>query len=312
MNFNSVFNDTSLKENSEEILSKIDYSIFEEEKEIIEKLKALKGDNNWELARDNEKFELVEREYSFGTRLTYVPKGNDSNSNLELQGSRGLSFNDGDDLESMVNKFVLFSTQLSESDKLRINELNNVIKHCRENLNNLTDQTKDANVKSAIRKAFLEQNKRFAEIGFRVPHILRYYKEKQGFEQSTGFDINELSVKICKKLNWDVRFGDLADWDQDISEFDIVVAYHVFEHVSDPLESLKNVRNSAKHGCIFHIEIPIEPGTPRLSYGHLFPFEKGDLESMLVEAGFIPISNSNIPHSGGPAIERITAVVCNP
>ena len=121
-----------------------------------------------------------------------------------------------------------FSNQLSEADRLRISELDNVIDHCTKNLEKFENQTDQVEVISALRKAFLEPNKKFAEIGFRVPHILRHYKEDKGYDQVTGFDINEMSVRICKKLNWDVRFSDLSDWKEDISEFDVVVAYHVF------------------------------------------------------------------------------------
>ena len=119
-----------------------------------------------------------------------------------------------------------------------------------------------------------------------------------------------MSISICKKLGWNVEFKDLNDLNSifNINPGTLIVCYHVLEHLSNPLESLKNLSKQLPPGVKLHFEIPIEPGVPRLNFGHLFPFERGDLQKMLIEAGFITVSFSNATHPGGPEIERVLAI----
>ena len=83
----------------------------------------------------------------------------------------------------------------------------------------------------------------------------------------------------------------------------VVSAYHVVEHVSDPLKAIKKTYDSMDSGSYFHVEIPSEPGEPRIEFGHLYPFETGDIISMLEEAGFSVLNFSTNTHTGGPQIE---------
>ena len=100
-----------------------------------------------------------------------------------------------------------------------------------------------------------------------------------------------------------------SDCSADFSGHDLILGYHALECSPDPLSLLKKISSSADPGTKVHFEVTIEPGVPRIRYGHLFPFEKGDLQVMLHETGFISVSFSNIPHPGGPPVERIFAVV---
>jgi hypothetical protein len=50
--------------------------------------------------------------------------------------------------------------------------------------------------------------------------------------------------------------------------------------------AIRKIFEEMQHESYFHVEVPIEPGIPRLEYAHLFAFEKNDLQKMLEEAGF--------------------------
>ena len=282
----------------------VDLENFAEEAEIIDNLKELKGDNNWAEIRSENNFELVEKEYSFGVRKVYV--SSDNKSIEELQSSRGPG--GGGSLEHLLKKLVFLENHVDVSDKLRIKEVDAVVKNVIENFDDISKDTDDPAVMEALKIFKTNAKNKFVELGFRNPSILSHYK-KAGYNEVIGYDINKLSVNACKKLGWDVHLGDLSCDDHfDIERADLIVAYHVLEHISDPLETLKMLSRISTPGTKFHIEIPIEPGVPRLRYGHMFPFEKGDLQAMLLESGWVPLSYSNIPHPGGPQIERIMAL----
>jgi len=296
----------SLENSLEDIKIPVDLSLFSEEAEILEYWRNLKGDDNWSQARSNENFRLIEKVYPFGTRRVYEPI--DHKNNLDLQSSRGLGFNGDEDIEKMVKSYIRKTSLFHESDKLRFDEASLVVEKITEQLEDFLSQNNDPVAAKAVKIAVARGKDKFVEIGARTANFLNHYKNN-GWTKVIGYDINPISVGIAKKLGWDLRLGDIKDASGfDLKDSGLVVLYHVLEHVSDPLKSLKTLNTAAGIGTKFHIEIPIEPGIPRLRYGHLFPFESGDLVEMLKLAGFIPVSFSNIPHPGGPAIERVVAV----
>ena len=283
----------------------VDLENFAEEAEIINNLKELKGDNNWAEIRSENNFELVEKEYSFGTRKVYV--SSDNKAIEELQSSRGPAGGDFS-LEYLLKKLVFLENHVDTSDIMRIKEVNAVVENIIENFDDISKDAKEPDTLEALKIMKENAKNKFVELGFRNTSVLSHYK-KAGYNEVIGYDINALSVSACKKLGWDARLGDLSCDDHfDIKHADLILAYHVLEHISDPLETLKMLNRISTPGTKFHIEIPIEPGIPRLRYGHLFPFERGDLAAMLYEAGWVPVSYSNIPHPGGPEIERIMAI----
>jgi hypothetical protein len=147
---------------------------------------------------------------------------------------------------------------------------------------------------------------KFCEIGFRVPKLMLHYHESKGMDPM-GFDINPLCVEIAKKMGYKAQTLDLMsanDVIPNMSDASLVVCYHVLEHVSEPLSCLRKIYNNMSSGSYLHIEVPIEPSTPRLQYGHLFPFEIGDLKKIAEKVGFDVLTQSTQTHSGGPLIER--------
>ncbi|MGK2877385.1 MAG: class I SAM-dependent methyltransferase [Solirubrobacterales bacterium] len=65
-----------------------------------------------------------------------------------------------------------------------------------------------------------------------------------------------------ERFGLDIKTGFLEDADLPEGRFDAICAFHVLEHVHDPLEVLKDVRASLKNDGYLFLEIPnIESGT---------------------------------------------------
>jgi len=260
----------------------------QEIKNEYEKLVVLRGANNWSDIRSTTNFELKTIQYQFGTRNTYVPI--DIELNKHLQDSRGNGISDGQTFETYISSIKQAAVEIDAPDRLRINELDSIIK----SLGEIGIRVKTDSL---------------CEIGFRNPHLLQYYLDQLKFQQVVGYDISDINVQIGKSLGYDCRIWDINDVKhKNESKHDIVICYHVLEHTYDPVNSLKNISESMNSGGLIHIEIPIEPGQPRLNYGHLIALEKGDLLQMLLLSGFEPQSISTQTHPGGSEIERISAI----
>lgn len=145
-------------------------------------------------------------------------------------------------------------------------------------------------------------NARIIELGFRFPKLLEFYRNR--FQRVKGCDITDLSVAVGTMMNYDVVKCDLSRTVPNVMQSSLVVAYHVLEHISDPHETIKRLYDLLPNDSYFHVEIPIEPGIPRIRYAHLFAFEKGDVTKMCRNAGFMIVKTCNDPYEGGPEIER--------
>ena len=238
---------------------------------------------SWEDVRSFNNFNLVLKQYEFGSRNTFVPK--DHANNEKLQNSRGIIRNEKllhsrslDDFVSLVSSNV---NKIEESDEVRIEELEAFLK-----LTNISS---------------------FCEVGFRIPKLLKYYKNL-GFKIEKGYDISRLNVAVAKKLGYDCDVYDLNDTAEFTrNAYDLLLCYHVLEHTYDPVKSFEKLANSLMPNGLIHIEIPIEPGQPRLKYGHLIAMESGDLKNILRLHNLKILNISTKTHSNGPMIERIVA-----
>ena len=259
------------------------FKLFEGQRGFLKDKKD--SDPGWQETRSPEgKFDLVEKDFPWGTRKVYVPK--DPSHNTELQKSRGIPLTENDTNDEMKGKVLEYVKETVESDHVRINELDYVLQN-----------------------AFAgKEINSFCEIGFRIPRLQNFYLER-GMKEK-GFDINPFNVSLGKSLGFNCDLFDLNDTSQDIDikDCDLIVCYHVLEHVHDPFETLKMIYRSASPGTIFHLEIPVEPDGPRIKYGHLYPFFQDDMHKMLEMSGFKLVSKSNQTHKDGPWIERYTAI----
>jgi len=267
------------------VCNNIDSELIGEFNDDIINIIKLKSDNNWADIRSVDgNFIPSEREYPFGKRIVFEPI--EDIKNLNLQRSRGIGIPDDCTIEDIVNN-VNHSMTIGESDQVRINEIEKVY------------HLLDASVCDMFKL-------KFCEIGFRIPRLMRYYFENHDM-QPFGFEYNPLNVNIAKKMGYDAIHMNLMDPDDSIKrlkEASLVVCYHVLEHVSRPQEVLKNIFTHMSIGSYLHIEVPIEPGIPRLQFGHLFPFDHHDLKYMGESVGFKLITCSRETHTGGPVVER--------
>ena len=256
--------------------------------EEVDRLVSLKGKDNWSETRNNSNFDLVQRTYSFGTRNCYVKKNDGHNVYVDLQSSRGIGIEENDSLDRIMSS-IDDSLELIESDLVRINEL----EHIFDNKEIFPDEP---------------AHKGFAELGFRIPRLMKYYRETHDVP-SWGYDISPLSLGVAKRLDYDARFYDFDECDErlDLAGASLVISYHMLEHLSDPLKAIKKIFCEMDLGAYFHVEIPIEPGTPRIEFAHMFPFEPRDMGHMLNEAGFRAFTLSTSTHQGGSHIERYFA-----
>jgi len=306
MNFNKSAFEQALENINPAPLPEINFNIeeYEDEKILFEEISELRK-NNWGEIRDISNFEVITREYSFGNRSCY--KTSEKNNYL-LQASRNPSYFT---LEEMIRNSATCVSRLDDPDRVRISEASTVIEKVRENIVEFKAQAATEQERNALNLAFTEPNVGLVELGFKEPRLLGYYKNSQdlGFSKFIGYDISPLLVGIASKLGWDARTIDLNTAKEiDLQEANLVLAYHVLDRLSDPLSVLKMLKENCSPGTKFHFEVPTESGIPRLRYSKLSSFEKGDLQQMLIEAEFIPISFSNIPCPNGPDIERIMAI----
>ena len=237
---------------------------------------------------DSENYEIVEIEFPFGMRRCAIKKS--QNSYLMLQKSRGGSVRLESDI-TVDENLDFAKSQLDiipEIDKIRIDEIKIHI---------------DKNIIS------LPESAGFAELGFRCAKLLKYYSENMGMN-STGFDVISSNIAVAKCLGYNAEIYDFNNCEKDlnIKEKDLVISYHMLEHVTNPLTAVKKIYDSMKYGSYFHVEIPIEPNGPNIRYCHMYSFHPADMFHMLTIAGFKVLTASNKVQENGPTIERYMAL----
>lgn len=220
-------------------------------------------DGNWSKCRSISNYKKVEITYPFGKRNALKVK--DQNLYEATQCSRGLQLEFDEDVGEALEKTKEQIKQITEIDIIRMDEL------------------KDAQKAGMLK---LAPGSKFMELGFRLPKLLEFYKQT-GLSVG-GIDVVPINVMLAKKLGYDVELGDLnnPDFDLNLGDSDLVVAYNVLEHVTNPLLALQNIYKSMKPHSFLHIEVPIEVDGPHIKHGHLFPFWVGDLGYMLKLSGF--------------------------
>lgn len=250
------------------------------------KLKEIKGDDNWLKVRNAQgNYALIVNSFSFGDRKCF--KRIEQDTYEGLQASRGiasLSFDDSPQRNIELAREECAS--LGEANEVRVSELLSI----------------------GSENDSVDFGNKLVELGFRVPKIMKYFNDTKNFE-AVGYDVVDINIAIGKSLGYDVRkydFNSCKD-DLDLGGAGVIVSYHMLEHLTNPFVAVKKVYDSMDSGSYFHVEIPVEPGIPRIRYGHMFAFEQKDLYHMLVECGFEVLFATNKTHTGGPHIERYLA-----
>jgi hypothetical protein len=285
----------------EKIELEIDINDFEEEAKELEKIAEMKASKSWKNVRRAEgNFILNEMKLPNGIRKYYTPITVEKNYNLQT--SRCLGIDDNCDISTVLDK-VAYELAIHESDKVRLDELNLVFKEI-DKIKHNSFEASSAGVEEYLKR----KKSGICELGFRTPKLMKFYQEL-GYEKSIGYDINSFNVSIGKKLGYDCRSCDLNNFSAlDLDGISLVLSYHTLTHCSNPVEVIEKIYNNMEEGTLFHIEVPIETDGPRLRYGHLFAFHEDDLVSMLVQSGFDILTIGRKTHTGGPLVERCTAI----
>ena len=260
----------------------------------LDRLKPIRDNNHWDGVRGQQNFLRSYRKTSTGDRAIWVPK--DSNHNKDLQSSRSvglLNVETVDDIETGFENGM----KLTHIDTVRIQELAEVISI----LNDLSEQ-------EGFEKFKL---KGMCEIGFRYPRLMKYYQDKYDIPVK-GYDVSTLAVEYAKTKGYDARDCDLNKEVPNFKGYNLLVMYHVLEHLEDPESFLKSLYENVEEGTVCHFEVPLELNEPQYDFGHLFGFHPGDLVHYVVAAGFKGISmvTKNIC---GKAVftERVTGAKIN-
>jgi 2-polyprenyl-3-methyl-5-hydroxy-6-metoxy-1,4-benzoquinol methylase len=92
------------------------------------------------------------------------------------------------------------------------------------------------------------------EIGCGDGFLLNKIKDKYNI---TGIDISEFAIKRASKLIDDNKLKILDIEKQDVDgDFDIIIAFDVMEHLKDPTETIKKIKNALKKDGIFIFSVP--------------------------------------------------------
>ena len=167
------------------------------------------------------------------------------------------------ELENAQKESLIFNT----SDKERIKEINLLIK----------DEYID-----------LPENPTFFELGFRSIKLLQYYDKMMGMK-THGCDVIDSNIAVAECLGYNTLLYNFDNCEEelDLKNADLVVSYHMLEHVTDPYIAIQKIYESMKPGSYFHVEVPVEGfDGPQIRYSHMYSFYPDDLSMMLYHTGF--------------------------
>ena len=137
---------------------------------------------------------------------------------------------------------------------------------------------------------------RVLEVGAGSGDFLSLLK-KRGYD-TYGIDLSERAVGQAKKnYNLDLFCGTLDDAKFDDNHFDVVVMYHVLEHLEDPMSLLNEVNRVLKPKGILLAEVPHPTGfdarfSKKAAYhiadypNHLYLFPPKTIKKMLFKSNF--------------------------
>jgi hypothetical protein len=192
----------------------------------------------------------------------------------ELQGSRGIAPNNTKTRKDLLEKVKREIKDLKQDDYDRAYEISDYV-----------------NVVKDVDKV--------VEIGFRIPMTLELYKHLDC--KTFGYDVVDFNVKVAKDLGYNCKKMDLSDYGnqnlEELKDADLIVCYHVVEHVSRPDLAIRDIYNNMKTNAILHIEVPIEPYRyPNIDSGHMFTFHRYDLAKFLRATGFELCGEPKVTH----------------
>jgi hypothetical protein len=238
-------------------------------KDELERLNDMRKNNNWFDPRNPDNYILEQYNYSFGDRNYYRVSDENYQFYKDLQASRGIDDLLEKNINDYLSDFESSAYSINNADEERISELERFLD--------------------------FESLGCFYELGFRTPRLLNYWNDRGLCVK--GYDVVRANVLVSSFLGWDAEEYDLSLCESPLGfdEDSLIVSYHCFEHLVNPLMTLTKVYNAMAPNSFFHIEVPIESQQlPNLRYAHLQTFHTGDLETLLTkEVGFEIINHTS-------------------
>ncbi len=147
---------------------------------------------------------------------------------------------------------------------------------------------------------------RLLEVGAAAGYFLAAARDA-GFEP---FGI-ELSAEIAdaarRRFGVDVEAGSIADVDLDSNSFDVACAWHVLEHLVDPVVVLERIADALRPGGFAFFEVPNFGGIRARREGatwpllqpehHVAQYTPDALAAALERAGFALVTLESVPFS---------------
>ncbi len=135
---------------------------------------------------------------------------------------------------------------------------------------------------------------RLLDIGFGAGSIMDAART-QGWDVS-GTEVSKGAIDYAVSRGFDVHYGELADARFSNGEFDVITASEILEHLSDPVETLKEIARILRPGGLFWATTPSATGlsfrvlklkwTVLAPPEHLQLYSRRGAHSLLREAGF--------------------------
>ena len=239
----------------------------------LDRLKPIRDDNHWNSVRGQQNFIRSYKKTSTGDRAVWITKS--SSHNKDLQSSRSVGLKNVETVKD-IEKGYEEGMKITHADSVRIQELVDATRILNNNVPDIEGLEKF-------------KIKGMCEIGFRYPRLMKYYQDKYNIPVK-GYDVSTLAVEYAKTKGYDVRNCDLNKEVPNFKGYNLLVMYHVLEHLEDPERFLMRLYENVEEGTICHFEVPIELNEPQYEYGHLFGFHPGDLLEYILGAGFAIVS----------------------
>tara|TARA_A100001011_G_C14316061_1_gene848053 strand:- start:3202 stop:4134 length:933 start_codon:yes stop_codon:yes gene_type:complete len=110
--------------------------------------------------------------------------------------------------------------------------------------------------------------------GWNLIPFIKIDKECFGYEPSTFFVKDEVEAKIYHENFEEIK-----------NDYDLVILKHVLEHVTDPINFLKGIRNKCKK--YLYVEVPgVKNKLPSIQMAHIFYFNENELLYIFNKSGF--------------------------
>jgi 2-polyprenyl-3-methyl-5-hydroxy-6-metoxy-1,4-benzoquinol methylase len=135
------------------------------------------------------------------------------------------------------------------------------------------------------------------EIGAGGGWLLDHLRDKGA--RVVGYDFEEVSLALGRSKGIDLRHGSVPEALATGARFDIVILSHVLEHIAQPIELLRSMRNLLRDDGVLYVEVPgllndahatLVGFVRQVQAAHLYYFTGRTLARTMTQAGYAPLT----------------------